>query len=89
MTYAALLARVLHSLPGHSCKRSACSAVQGMTVDLCKVHLGNMFAEGQAYVALSRARSIEGLQITGFAPGCVKVSQPSYARRSCCYMAST
>ena len=32
-----------------------------------------MFAQGQAYVALSKARSMEGLQITGFSPGCVNV----------------
>lgn len=49
-------------------------AVQGMTVDLAKVSLANMFAEGQAYVALSRARCIPGLQITGFSPDCAKVA---------------
>ena len=37
-----------------------------------------MFAQGQAYVALSRARSMEGLQITGFSPGCVKVCRIVY-----------
>ena len=35
--------------------------------------LRGMFAEGQAYVALSRARSMEGLQVLDYAPGCVKV----------------
>ena len=36
---------------------------QGMTLDYAVVSLGNMFAEGQAYVALSRIRSPQGLQI--------------------------
>lgn len=36
---------------------------QGMTLDLVSVDLQNCFAPGQAYVALSRARSIQGLNI--------------------------
>ena len=46
---------------------------QGLTLDLARVSLRGMFAEGQAYVALSRARSMEGLQVLDYAPGCVKV----------------
>ena len=41
------------------------SCVAGMTLDYVKVHLKDIFAEGQVYVALSRARSLEGLQIIG------------------------
>jgi len=38
---------------------------QGMTLSKLKAHLDNCFAPGQAYVALSRAKSIPGLFLTG------------------------
>jgi hypothetical protein len=45
---------------------------QGLTLDLVRVSLRSMFAVGQAYVALSRARSAEGLEVTDFEGGCAR-----------------
>ena len=45
-----------------------------MTLDYVKVSLANIFAIGQAYVALSRATSLDGLQVTDWNDTCVKVS---------------
>ena len=39
---------------------------QGMSLDFLKVDASKSFEAGQAYVALSRARSIEGLQVLSF-----------------------
>ena len=47
---------------------------QGMTLDHVLCDLSQVFAEGQAYVALSRVRSLDGLFIKGFKPGLLKVS---------------
>ena len=41
---------------------------QGQTLERVKVDLGNVFENGQAYVALSRATSMNGLQVLRFDP---------------------
>lgn len=41
---------------------------QGMSLDFLKVDASRSFEAGQAYVALSRARTIEGLQVLAFDP---------------------
>jgi ATP-dependent DNA helicase PIF1 len=46
---------------------------QGQTLQRVKVDLGKVFEKGQAYVALSRAVSQEGLQVTRFEPRKVMV----------------
>ncbi|GAA5903502.1 DEAD/DEAH box helicase [Sporobolomyces salmoneus] len=44
---------------------------QGQSLDAVCVRLAKTFERGQAYVALSRARTKEGLRVDGFKPGVV------------------
>ena len=39
---------------------------QGQTLSACKIDLRSVFEKGQAYVALSRATSLDALQVIGF-----------------------
>jgi ATP-dependent DNA helicase PIF1 len=45
---------------------------QGSSLDLVVCDLRGCFTTGQAYVALSRAKTMPGLQIVNFDPSCVK-----------------
>lgn len=47
---------------------------QGMTLDAVLCDLSKVFAEGQAYVALSRVKSLDGLYIRGFRPSSLRVN---------------
>ncbi|KAB0395962.1 hypothetical protein E2I00_019865, partial [Balaenoptera physalus] len=44
----------------------------GMSLDCVEISLGRVFASGQAYVALSRARSLQGLCVLDFDPMVVR-----------------
>lgn len=49
---------------------------QGQTLERVKVDLGRVFEKGQAYVALSRATTLEGLQVLRFDPAKVGLFDP-------------
>jgi ATP-dependent DNA helicase PIF1 len=48
---------------------------QGLTLDHCIISMKDIFEKGQAYVALSRAKSMDGLQVVQFDPSLVKADQ--------------
>lgn len=52
----------------------ACSVhrSQGMTIDYAEIDLSGIFEYGQAYVALSRVRSLNGLSIKNLNVNCIK-----------------
>jgi hypothetical protein len=53
---------------------------QGMTLDRVKVNLERAFAPGQAYVAFSRVRSPNGLELAGELSGSKVTSHPQIAK---------
>ncbi len=47
---------------------------QSATIDMVVIDLGNCFENGQAYVALSRCRSLDGIYLTDFNTKSIKVN---------------
>lgn len=48
---------------------------QGLTLDMAEIDIGStIFENGQAYVALSRVKSLDGLYLSAYDPASIKVS---------------
>ena len=61
-------------LPLKLCWALTMHKAQGQSIDRVKVDLNGSFQNGQAYVALSRAKTMTGLQILGFTESVVKAN---------------
>lgn len=48
---------------------------QGMTLDRVEINMSNAFMPGQAYVALSRVKSLKGLKVMSLGKDCVYCSE--------------
>jgi hypothetical protein len=62
---------------------------QGMTLDSMVLHLNGAFDYGQAYVGLSRARSLDCLEVRGFRRDLVKAHDAALAFYRTCSCASS
>jgi ATP-dependent exoDNAse (exonuclease V) alpha subunit len=58
----------LKQLPFKLAYAATTHKTQGLTLDYAEIDLSNCFTHGQAYVALSRVRNIDGLKLLGWNP---------------------
>ncbi|CAE6397152.1 unnamed protein product [Rhizoctonia solani] len=64
-----------NGIGGMRASRKQIHRAQGQTIDRLRVNLAKTFAPGQAYVAISRCKSLEGLQLVNFSPSSVFVDK--------------